>query len=60
MIRKFNEFITIESNKRITDVLYKKFENNRKRRNYIEEMRASSLALAANEEKADTAEKKEA
>lgn len=31
------------------NALYEKFENNRKRRNYIEEMRASSLAIEANQ-----------
>ena len=34
------------------NALYEKFENNRKRRNYIEEMRASSLAIEAGEAKA--------
>ena len=44
------------------NALYEKFENNRKRRNYIEEMRASSLAIAAGEEKAEetAVDKKEA
>ena len=44
------------------NALYEKFENNRKRKNYIEEMRASSLALQAQEEKTEdtVVDKKEA
>lgn len=44
------------------NALYEKFENNRKRRNYIEEMRASSLAIeaGANETTQSVEEKKEA
>ena len=44
------------------NALYEKFENNRKRRNYIEEMRASSLAIQAGEEKTEdtVVDKKEA
>ena len=43
------------------NALYEKFENNRKRRNYIEEMQASALAIQAKEnEPASDAEVKEA
>ncbi len=44
------------------NALYEKFENNRKRRNYVEEMRASSLAIeaGANETTQSVEEKKEA
>ena len=44
------------------NALYEKFENNRKRKNYIEEMSASSLALQAQEEKTEdtVVDKKEA
>jgi len=43
------------------NALYEKFENNRKRKNYIEEMQASSLALQAKaEEPASNADVKEA
>ena len=43
------------------NALYEKFENNRKRRNYIEEMQASALAIQAKEsEPAENADVKEA
>ncbi len=43
------------------NALYEKFENNRKRRNYIEEMQASALAIQAKEsEPAKNADVKEA
>ena len=43
------------------NALYEKFENNRKRRNYIEEMQASALAIQAKEsESAENADVKEA
>ncbi len=38
--------------------LYEKFENNRKRKNYIEEMRASSLAIEAQSKEAEKVEDK--
>ena len=43
------------------NALYEKFENNRKRKNYIEEMQASALAIQAKEsEPAENADVKEA
>ena len=43
------------------NALYEKFENNRKRKNYIEEMKASALAVEAQkEEPAKDADVKEA
>ncbi len=43
------------------NALYEKFENNRKRRNYIEEMQASALAIQAKEsESTENADVKEA